>query len=160
MTEFLLGVSFFIHLITILSIIVIWKKSEAAGHEDVKRMKTELEDILLAYTTEMKEENDAFIKELQRMNNSKESNGHIAERTNTSNEKGPEEKTPEKQGNQSDPIHYIPPFDDTVEEFGPSLLSQVLSLKDQNYSIDEIAKRVNKGKGEIELLIKFHQDRH
>ncbi len=159
MTGFLLGISFLIHIITLLSIIILWKKFQATDDIDVKKAKQEMEDILLAYTTEMKEENDAFLKELQQVTLTKE--------PQTSKQKrdlhNPDDS--ERLKETSDPIRsqdvhepYTPPLDDTKETFGPSLLSQVLSLKDKGYSIEEIAKKVDKGKGEIELLIKFYQD--
>ena len=39
-----------------------------------------------------------------------------------------------------------------------SLLSQVLNLKDKGFSEEEIAKKLNRGKTEIALLLKFNQN--
>lgn len=161
MTGFLLGISFFIHLITLLSIIVVWKRFQATDYQEVDKVKKEMEDILLAYTTEMKEENDAFLKDLQRLNQKSSKTVRtttvqpIYEESNT-------EVTPsveEDHMGMDEPVNgYAPPVDETKEDYGPSLLSQVLSLKEQGYSLEDIAKKVNKGKGEVELLIKFYQD--
>ncbi|MGM7701199.1 DUF6115 domain-containing protein [Pseudalkalibacillus sp. Hm43] len=161
MTGFLLGISFLIHIITLLSIIILWKKFQATDDYDVKKAKQEMEDILLAYTTEMKEENDAFLKELQQVTQSKEPHLQKSEQykdlqISDDSERQIETSDFVRTEDVSEP--YTPPVDDTKETFGPSLLSQVLSLKDKGYTIEEIAKKVDKGKGEIELLIKFHQD--
>ncbi|WP_071395313.1 hypothetical protein [Bacillus tuaregi] len=39
-----------------------------------------------------------------------------------------------------------------------SLLFQILIMKQQGFSIEEMAKRLNKGKAEIALLLKFHEN--
>jgi len=39
-----------------------------------------------------------------------------------------------------------------------SLLFQVLIMKQQGFTVEEMAKRLNKGKSEIALLLKFHEN--
>lgn len=39
-----------------------------------------------------------------------------------------------------------------------SLLFQILIMKQQGFSVEEMAKRLNKGKAEIALLLKFHEN--
>ncbi|MFE8695156.1 hypothetical protein ACFYKT_02165 [Cytobacillus sp. FJAT-53684] len=41
---------------------------------------------------------------------------------------------------------------------GDSLINQILLLKEQGQTVDKIAQRLNKGKTEIELLLKFQKN--
>lgn len=43
------------------------------------------------------------------------------------------------------------------EIYAQSLTAQVLLLKEQGFSLDEIARKLNKGKTELELLLRFRQ---
>ncbi|MBP2240156.1 ribosome-associated toxin RatA of RatAB toxin-antitoxin module [Cytobacillus eiseniae] len=58
----------------------------------------------------------------------------------------------------------LPPFEEEPnktenpqkkEELKPSLINQIIELKKQGYTIEEIAQLLNKGKTEVELLLKF-----
>ncbi|WP_261132874.1 DUF6115 domain-containing protein [Bacillus sp. Marseille-Q3570] len=161
MTAFLLGISFIIHVITLLSLIIIWKRSGAADHQDLKAAKKEMEDILLAYTTEMKEENEAFLKELASLDDRRKTDRN---QRDINGDEIPREKRPMNQKASDEIIQdeedkiYSPPINEEKETFGVSLGSQIISLHNNGYSLDEIAKKVNKGKGEVELMIKFHRD--
>ncbi|WP_221564367.1 hypothetical protein [Alkalihalobacillus sp. TS-13] len=161
MTAFLLGISFIIHIITLLSLIIVWKRSGVADHQDLKAAKKEMEDILLAYTTEMKEENEAFLKELASLDNRRKTESHQAV---IKGDEIPKEKRVMNQEVSDEiildeeEIKYSPPINEEKETFGASLASHIISLHNNGYSLDDIAKKVNKGKGEIELMIKFHRD--
>ncbi|MGP4080201.1 DUF6115 domain-containing protein [Pseudalkalibacillus sp. R45] len=161
MTAFLLGISFIIHVITLLSLIIIWKRSGAADHQDLKVAKKEMEDILLAYTTEMKEENEAFLRELATLDNRRKTERKQAD---LKEDEIPKEKPAMDPKTSDEIIHdeeetiYSPPINEEKETFGVSLGSQIISLHNNGFSLDEIAKKVNKGKGEVELMIKFHRD--
>ncbi|WP_426860701.1 hypothetical protein [Cytobacillus gottheilii] len=48
-------------------------------------------------------------------------------------------------------------INDTTQTQQPTLLSQALVLKNLGLTNDEIAKKLNKGKTEIQLLLKFHE---
>ncbi len=158
MTGLLLSISFIIHIITLLSIIIVWKRSGAAEQEDFRAMKSEMEDILIAYTTEMKEENEVFLKELASLQEEKPV-GNRDNKENASTEK-PEKKrmTGDIPAKAEHEISYSPPVSKEKETFGASVSSQILSMQKQEYSLDEIAKRVNKGKGEVVLMLKFYRD--
>ncbi|MCF6137134.1 DUF6115 domain-containing protein [Pseudalkalibacillus berkeleyi] len=160
MTGFILGISFVIHIITLLSLIVLWKRYQANDHQEIQRAKKEMEDILVAYTTEMKEENDAFLLELRQVANQspKPHDGQTDITLNKQNENEEQVNDKPAAAQTEDTIDYAPPINYEEETYGPSLISQVLSLQGRGLSLDEIAKSLNKGKGEIELMIKFHQD--
>ncbi|WP_408010991.1 DUF6115 domain-containing protein [Pseudalkalibacillus sp. A8] len=160
MTGFLLGISFIIHIITILSIIIVWKRSGAAEQQDLKAMKSEMEDILIAYTTEMKEENDAFLKELASLQHKKPAGNHYNDRQiDATLEKSKKNlQTRDVTDLENEDASYSPPIIEAKETFGASLSSQILAMQRQGYSLDEIAKKVNKGKGEVVLMLKFYRD--
>jgi len=47
--------------------------------------------------------------------------------------------------------------EDMDDSYETSLQSQILQLYDQGYSEEDIAKQLNCGKTEVELIVKFHQ---
>jgi hypothetical protein len=103
----------------------------------------------------MKEDNDKFLKELQSLSGTP--------KIQTVKDEGTKESRPAKVDLENTVSHkstseYQPPVDHSNEQYNPSLLSRVLTLKDQGHSVEQIAKKVDKGKGEVELLIKFYQD--
>ncbi|MCF6410595.1 DUF6115 domain-containing protein [Pseudalkalibacillus salsuginis] len=157
MTGLLLGISFIIHIITLLSIIIVWKRSGAAEQEDFRAMKSEMEDILIAYTAEMKEENEVFLKELASLQKEKPV-GDRDNKENAATEKPEKKGITEPTAAEQREISYSPPVSEEKETFGASVSSQILSMQKQGYSLDEIAKKVNKGKGEVELMLKFYRD--
>ncbi len=59
---------------------------------------------------------------------------------------------------QTENIDFIKKPEDNSGLQELSLLSQVLSLQKQGYSEEGIAKKLNKGKTEIALLLKFNQN--
>ncbi|MBD8068273.1 hypothetical protein [Bacillus sp. PS06] len=61
------------------------------------------------------------------------------------------EHTPQKQAAEKEVVVIPPP---TSEQ---QLLDKVISMKEQGAGIEEIAKKLNRGKTEIELLLKFRQ---
>ncbi|PLR97251.1 hypothetical protein [Bacillus sp. T33-2] len=64
------------------------------------------------------------------------------------------------------PVPSVPPVPDSTINPGlaelnhqESLLNQVLALQKQGFSIEETARTLNKGQTEIELLLKFQQNK-
>ncbi|WP_257350022.1 DUF6115 domain-containing protein [Pseudalkalibacillus decolorationis] len=161
MIGFLFAISFILHLLTLMVILIVWRRLDSSDKQEIEKIKVEMEDVLLAYTTEMKEENEDFLNQLRSERESQkneevendlwadDSEGTIMEDDNRSALKGAVNEDLES---------YSTPTIEDREQFGPSLTSQVLSMYEKGQSIEEIAKVMNKGKGEIELLIKFYQD--
>ncbi|WLD95181.1 hypothetical protein [Alkalihalobacillus sp. AL-G] len=171
MTGFLLTISFILHLTTLLAVLIVWKKFDASDKNDIDRVKSEMEDILMAYSTEMKEENEAFLEHLRSIKSDQYKNDRLKEglhKPSTFQSINNDEvsltqptptQTPQSHNEKEDPNYTPPPpITKEKEQFGPSMAAEVLSLQKKGYSLDEIAKKVDKGKGEIELLIKFYQD--
>ncbi|SFG01193.1 hypothetical protein [Sporolactobacillus nakayamae] len=51
---------------------------------------------------------------------------------------------------------WMPPIDNVKDQVEESPFLHAMKLKEKGYSTTEIAKEMNRGKGEIELLLKLH----
>jgi hypothetical protein len=69
MTSILLAISLILHLYTFFWIITLMQKMKSQPSENInyEKIKEEIEDILLAYTTEMKEENEKLVLEVKKI---------------------------------------------------------------------------------------------
>lgn len=151
MILYLLTVSLLLHFVTFFILIVIIKKIRTAfDYQQFEAQKRELEDLLAYYSVELKEENERFLKEiLERTNLKKKENDQQEQSETLLIEENP---TSEKEA--------IIQEEQTAETYAqPSLETKALQLYEQGYDIEEIAKKLNKGHGEIELLLKFHHSK-
>ncbi|MCA0983301.1 hypothetical protein LCL89_04465 [Halobacillus yeomjeoni] len=69
----------------------------------------------------------------------------------------PTPKRPRNIQGESPASEYSPPEPEQMGGYQPSIQSQIMDMKNRGYSIDEIAKKLDRGKTEVELLLKFHQ---
>ncbi len=139
MLYFLTTVSLVLNVLCFYLIAVLWQKQSGGGaalqDEQVKR---ELEDLLLAYASEMKEQNDEI------MNLIKENCGT-----------GPVKTEPAAENHIEDAENGNPAA--ATEDIQDAILHQdVLNYAESGYTADQIAKMLDRGKGEIELILKFH----
>lgn len=217
MTSFLLAISLLLNGIVIFSIIILYARQNRLRdvEKTQEKMVKEMEEMISSYLFEMKEENDAFIKQFQQIRtnsseikgqtknqeifNLKEENAarngrqkdidkiksEAAVKTDSEwNEKvgnafkkqavkayksatiSKEESTslslPNSEENSilsESMIHKENNNDEKTlthdEIYRGLFVNQVKLLKNQGLSVDEIAKKMNKGKTEIELLLKF-----
>ncbi len=163
---YLIIISFLLHFVAFFIIIILAQKvnanSSIGSENDTEKLKHEIEDLLLSYTTEMKEENEKLINKLAMK---KKTLDHSQRTVVTTYDRKQKEKI-EKKATENRPVRqkddeenlYVPPQvheqEDTVEQ---STTAQVLSLANQGYTAKEIAKKLNIGDGEVELLLKFHK---
>ncbi|PWA13529.1 hypothetical protein DCC39_01155 [Pueribacillus theae] len=136
MIGFLLVISIVLHFITFLILILVIKKmGHSLDYDQLTKQKKEIEDLLASYTLELKEENEHFLNQLfGKKATEKKEIDH------------PHEKE----------IESVPKLNDTSE---PSFEAKALQLHEQGYQMNDIAKKLNKGLGEIELLLKFNRER-
>lgn len=125
-------------------IIHLFQRVKQLESQDISSAKQEIEESLTAYITDIKEENEAFLKALD------------------AKETEPVEKkvSPPKDRiikNTEEP-GFTPSVKAVEDAYEPTLTSQVLALNDKGFSVTEIAKKLNKGKGEISLLLKFKKN--
>lgn len=218
MTSFLLAISFLLNGIAIFAVIILYLRQNRLKEveKNQENMVKEMEEVISSYLFEMKEENEAFIKQFKliRADTSslqwQKNNGEItnkklqtAESIDIQNDnkdlliKDKEEDTEtewngkvgvvlqkqaakayksavkykkeispislsnaaEDSGLSDDTVHtennheeIIMPHDDVYRDI---FLNQVKLLQKQGMSTEEIAKKMNRGKTEIELLLKF-----
>ncbi|MED3660426.1 hypothetical protein P4476_00815 [Ureibacillus terrenus] len=148
------------------------------------KIMKEMEDAISAYLLEMKEENDRFINELKNLK-SLQSKEFPNDATEQINQPGSDDKQNDLHENGTEKtslkvvpksvakIAYIKQLKTSNEMAGKekahkikendplqaetSLKEKVLSLHQEGKSIEEIAKITQKGKNEIELLLKFQK---
>lgn len=172
---YLLAISFLLHLITLFIIVVLVQKTNVikpsllSNDREQEKLKQEIEDLLVAYTIEMKEENEKLINKLVQKRKMQE---QVQTETAKTYEKNRDQtyqaekkieptgllKSSPKRNHQTDEHSYVPPFVEETEDIvEQSSTAQILSLAKQGYSAKAIAKRLNIGDGEVELLLKFHK---
>ncbi len=149
MTSFLLLVSFLIHLLLIIAVYHLYDK--------LKQTKTaqadELKEMLASFMEEIREENQKLEENLRKERESRHIRDHVA-RTRLMSES--ELKQSYSKGPKEEPL-MPPPEIQAGEQVETSLESKVLQLKQEGKSVEEIAKQLNRGKTEIDLLLKLHQ---
>jgi DNA-directed RNA polymerase specialized sigma24 family protein len=171
MTEFLLLFSLILHGVTFLIMIYFYKRfSQYQDVDNMKRTVREIEDLFEAYLMELKDENKKFLNIVTKNGNTViEQNRVVDTEEELKDEKqevdpvAPNKNSSSKVENEApnvqnqDENQYEPEsieLEDAVEE--PSIQSTVLLLYQQGLSVEEIAKKLNMGKTEVELIIKFH----
>ncbi|WP_336634334.1 hypothetical protein [Lysinibacillus fusiformis] len=190
MTTILIAVLFFLQLLTFYFLIIL--NTKLAKFKDLEkkqeRLMSEMDDTISVYLTEMKDENDRLIKELQNVSSS----DLAATRVQKTISKEPQQEQAPSPAEQvlkndspssldKDARIYVPknivanaysrqqqttatavssPTPLKVEQKEQvkelTIEQQALNLAKQGKSIEEIAKQLQKGKTEIELLLKFH----
>ncbi|GGM21625.1 swarming motility protein SwrB [Paraliobacillus quinghaiensis] len=164
MLYFLLLISFLLHAVTFIIIKVL--KDRIAQPDDIQtqmsQQQKEMEELLAVYLLEIREENEKFLDTLKRNPNVTEKKEDLITDAvaTTSREKtknvSPIDSSPSLKTNESK--SYQPPIENDQQDIVErSLSAQVLSLHNQGESIESIARKLDCGKTEIELMIKFHQ---
>ena len=144
MTSFLLLLSFLIHLLLIITIYHLYEKIKRDKNEQAEQFKS----MLMTFTNEIRQENIKLEQKLVKKNLkqlSKKSNS-----TNILPHDEPEYLMDEKKYKEEFEIN------DQVET---TFVGQVLQLLQDGKTVDEIAKQLNRGKTEVELLIKLNRER-
>lgn len=162
-----------ISVLSLFTVIILFIRQNRLFHleQKYKQLQNELEQSITSFLIEIREENDKFLRNLEqvkpvkvnktkldnheKMNNDKLDN-HIQstdlEIKDLPNYSGLKEyKTIAKQVKNNDKNALIK---DVKNEYDEEM-NKIIRLVDDGYSIEEIAKSLNKGKTEVELLIKF-----
>lgn len=137
MVAFLLIISFIIHMLSIYSIFILHRKTQAINTP----VEHELHPILESYLNEIKEEN----KKLQQLV--------------SKNEQLLEKPAKRKERNIPAEDNYAQIWDaeNNDDKVETSLHAKILSLHEKGLSIDQIAKQLKCGQTEAELILKFHE---
>jgi uncharacterized membrane-anchored protein YhcB (DUF1043 family) len=141
-----------------------------------KKIQSELEELFTSYLLEMKEENDSFLRKVKNLVDEKiENHDKPYEQTTKPATELTEEVPPplkniqmlsakkaykkvKKDPNteEKDRLNEKVKGENELHSMN-TVLKEALKLQNEGLSIDEIAKQLNKGKTEIELLLKFSQ---
>ncbi|GAE29272.1 DUF6115 domain-containing protein [Halalkalibacter hemicellulosilyticus] len=154
MLELLVVISLLLHGFTFLWIMILLQRIRHVQSQPdrMNQLQSELEDILVAYTTEMKEENERLLEKIQRNNHQATMSLEEKQLTKASNDSI---KLEEKEEEDSP---YIPPINISEQEtYEKSYTVKVLELAQSGLTSEQIAKKLKMGKGEVELILKFHQ---
>jgi hypothetical protein len=166
MSTFLFVISFIFHLISFFFIILLSLKLAKVKEVETKQVKMmkDMEEAIAAYLLEFKEENEKFIDAL----------------TKTINRTESQNKSVEKAEKQAVSLTYLPNIEQVKDQVDisttqithekissskntemneemQSIMQQAFQLRRQGKTIEEIARILEKGKTEIELLLKFQQ---
>lgn len=179
---FLLILSITLNMLAFFFIVLLYIRQNRFVHiEKQQRQVTEqMEEVISAFIAEVKEENDQFIAKFQKIEEqqakanqiekqkgisyqmpSEKNRGNIpkallnkqmvrAYQSTAKTKQQPEEEITE---NLLDVVEAA----EAKEEKEKTLLDQAVELQKQGKKLEEIAKILNKGKTEIELLLKFGQ---
>lgn len=198
MSGFFIFILFLLNIGTILAVIVLYLRQNRIGkvENDLRRLSTEMEEMMTAYMMEIKEENDQLIGQLDKTQLASEnievkqttilkaeepvqvpkisSTKNIAMKAyNSQALQTHEKKEKDISTTQNDQfkIEDVPNKEQPIISESlqaslngqaapePSLHEQVMALSLQGLSCEEIAKKLKRGKTEIELLLKFQSDK-
>ncbi|KGA98224.1 hypothetical protein AJ85_05205 [Alkalihalobacillus alcalophilus ATCC 27647 = CGMCC 1.3604] len=178
---FLVAVSFIIHIVVVFILVSLKNRIAHLEQENEKlnHLKVEIQDSLILHTSQIKKDNEALIQSLSNHTvtseeqKSKRSNVELAESAQSgavqhkSIEQEPLKESPKKssfkaelnKAEASSYSDYEPPVDTTSEGvvFEQSLTVKVLTLSKQGLSVEEIAKQLKVGKGEVQLILNFYR---
>ncbi|MFB4162693.1 DUF6115 domain-containing protein [Alteribacillus sp. JSM 102045] len=169
MTIFLLIISMAFHLLTFFLLILFFHQQQRLKEErrDLYGMREDMEELLESYTKDIKKENEELKSLLDKSSSFgvDSDRNPFAEQTNLTSQADLQaedngQKPSKKEYISSSPPRpeeYVPPVPEKgKEKIEQSTQAQVLSLASQGYRRDEIAKKLNMGKGEVDLLLKFY----
>ncbi|WP_404452648.1 hypothetical protein LG329_00685 [Virgibacillus necropolis] len=144
MTSFLLIISFLLHIVAFIAIYQLYKQAQLPKQESTSQDMMELFEL---YLSEIKEENKRLEETLldRREYNPKGETNPIPQF----------KEKPEHQEHIADDTYTAPEVDDDVQ-YETSLQAKVLQLHDQGLASGEIARKLNKGKTEVDLIVKLH----
>lgn len=176
MITFLLIISFLLHGVTAIALIILSLRVSKAKELELKqeRVAREIEESFTAYLIEIKEENE-------RLTNMLEKNGHTVDVKDNSTGFFGEDKPKaepirnDKESNQASEQPSLQPQEtpgqynkeniyeppslslEEQDSYEPSLQSKILQMFNEGYSTEQIAKQLDCGKTEVDLMLKFHQ---
>ncbi|WP_143030734.1 DUF6115 domain-containing protein [Thalassobacillus cyri] len=124
-----------------------------------KQVAEDIEQMFTAYLLEIKEENERL---QQMLDMEGKTEPHFSPSHPGRNRVSGEENPVRTRGQQnfekqSKPVYQpLMPGNEQVN-YEPSISTQVFALEDQGYAVEEIARKLNRGKTEIALILKFNQ---
>ncbi|HHU20765.1 MAG TPA: hypothetical protein GXZ58_11250 [Bacilli bacterium] len=153
---YLLLISFIIHAITLVVIRQLKAKVDQPSmtKQTLDQQQKEIEELLAVYLLEIREENDKLIQLIDQQPKREPVKKQI--RSFDQSQETPTSTNIQAETKYQDYQPFVPDDQEPVVE--QSFAAQVLSLAERGDTPEAIAKKLNRGKTEVELLIKFHQN--
>jgi len=158
---YLLLISFILHVITFVFIrqlkVELDKSKQDKEHLD--KQQKEIEELLAVYLLEIREENEKLLEAIDQ-NNQRPKNTITEEKKADDILSKPEKKLEPKESIEPERYQDYQPIEPNVQEdtVEQSLAAQVLSLHEKGVQPEAIAQQLNRGKREVELFIRFHNN--
>ncbi|SET40921.1 hypothetical protein SAMN05421676_104325 [Salinibacillus kushneri] len=169
MIEFLVIFSLMLHAIIFMFIIFLYRRFSQNSNASINlQEKEEIEAMLSSYINEMKEENERLLNIINE--NGKNVKEKPVQSTSTAQPlvfQDQDNHSSQEEEAISQTVKEAKETDEKSKEYQPETImvadevdglsdhSKALQLYQEGLSIEEIAKKLNKGKTEIELFIKF-----
>ncbi|PKR78648.1 hypothetical protein CEY16_02510 [Halalkalibacillus sediminis] len=164
--------SLVLHGVSFIAIFWLYQKVQALseGERQFDKRTQEVEDIFSSYLLEIKDENKKFTEQIKSVNGESSVNRKHTEHSLNkgkqkeeseiqTNEYLAEEELPKPAVNHPSNEHKYQPdqlaVEDKIEQ--PSFQSMVLQLYNSGHTVESIAKQLDRGKTEVELIVKFNQ---
>jgi hypothetical protein len=178
MTIFILFISIIINIVSILAIIILYVRQNRLLNveNEQKKMIKEMEEMFSSYLIEMKDENEEFIKKVRIQQNKNtvtttilkkvDDNAEQSSYDNIQNIDLPMMTSLKRSQAEKTYQNAIQIKNQTIQRDDQSNIDvlstlstdkQIAFLEKEGLSIEQIAQKLNKGKTEIELMLKFRQ---
>jgi hypothetical protein len=143
-------INLLLNFVCIYFIYLLWKKNDQKNSKDETESTENIAELLEIFSQEMREENERLHRLISDFSSNNDHNNVISqEKTfNSGSDKISFTETNEEEND----VHN----NDVVESKTNSETDNVIKLANQGYNAEEIAKKLKRGKGEIELLLKFY----
>lgn len=160
MILFLLFISLILHLITFIVLRTLFSKLKKNAQAEVKSQQDtkEIEALFEAYLAEIQEENEKLMSALYQDDITTDTRHSISDKSQSEDSftLDPSSTYQKKTTIKENPA-YTPPINNAAEDVvEQSFHARIYALKDQGYSTEEIARKLDCGKTEVGLMLKFH----
>ncbi|GEN55805.1 swarming motility protein SwrB [Halolactibacillus alkaliphilus] len=168
MEYLLIFFSFLLHVLTFIVLRHYYLKQQRfeADQHKFQSDKKELEQLLMSYLIEIKEENDrlvSYIAKSPQRNKSDFSNDYRTSKKQDQYDDLEQQSMSKKDSDttkENNNTDYIPLVDEVIDKregYEKSYQAEIISRYEQGQTTEAIAKALDRGKTEVELIIKFHK---
>lgn len=149
-------ISFLLHIITIFGLLIVYQRIQGLYSQE-SPAEHQLQEQLQSYLKQIERENEAYYRKMVQYINEREQNWTAKLQSNqpasspsfssATNQENAHDKAQAKQG------EGVPSPQPSLKQHTPEEVEQVLALLKQGYSHQEIARRLHRGVGEIQLMV-------
>lgn len=152
-------ISLLLHIITIFGLLIVYQRFQGL-HSQESPAEHQLQKQLQSYLQQIERENEAYYRKMVQYINEREQNW-MAKLKSNQPASSPSFSSPTNQENAFDKEQAIkeeevPSPQPALKQHTPEEVEQVLALLKQGYSHQEIARRLQRGVGEIQLMVNLY----